>query len=90
MIPLKAVLSAINTDDDVEYLSSYLSETFGSTLGHEIHKKDISDDIFEIYFIMMELSDSLTNKLYSSTLVKRATKLCQTSTALFPVYPLLI
>jgi hypothetical protein len=85
MVPLKAVLLGIRSHEVIEFTSPYISETFGPALRKKLRKQAL-ENMYEVYFLLLELSDSLAADLYSSKLVKRATRRCRASTALFPVH----
>jgi hypothetical protein len=87
VIPLKAVLSGIKAHEVIEHISPYIAKQLGPSLHKKLRKKDASEELFEIYFLMLELSDNLAVELYEPSVVTRATKLCQASLALFPVSP---
>lgn len=82
---LKAVLLGIKSHDVIEYVSPYISETLGPSLRKKLRRKHASESMFEVYFIILELFDTLAVELYSSKLVKKAIKCCQESTAIFAV-----
>lgn len=90
MIPLKAVLLGIKAHEVIEHISPYISKQLGPSLHEMLRKRDASEDLFEIYFLILELSDTLAAELHESSVVKRATKLCQESLALFPVSSLVL
>jgi hypothetical protein len=90
ILPLKVVLLGIKSPEVIEYVETYLSETLGPSLWKRLRKKRTSDSQFELYFLMLELSDKLAMSLYERTVVRRARKRCEESTALFPVYSKLV
>jgi hypothetical protein len=84
LIPLKAILTGIKTNEIIEHASPVIVEMFESLL-KQLRGKHASEDLFEIYFLALELSDTLATALYNFKVAKRASKYCKESTALFPV-----
>lgn len=85
LIPLKAILTGIKANEIIEHASPVIVEIFESSLLKHLRGKHASEDLFEIYFLALELSDTLATALYNFKVVKRASKYCKESTALFPV-----
>jgi hypothetical protein len=86
LLPLKAILSAIKSHQIIEHVSSFIKTSFENNLNEKLQAKDPSEELFEIYFLAMELSDSLAITLYDAKVIKRAAKLCKKSVRLFPVH----
>jgi hypothetical protein len=87
LIPLKALLNGLKSNDIIEHASPVIIQMFESSLLKQLRGKHASEDLFEIYFLALELSDTLATALYNLKVVKRAAKYCKKSTALFPVKP---
>ena len=86
-VPLKAVMMGIKSHQIIEEVSPYISETLGPTLCKILRHKHPLEGLFEIYFLMLELSDTLALELYDSKTVSRMRKRCQKSMILYPVFP---
>jgi hypothetical protein len=87
---MKAVLMGINSVDVIEHITPFIIESLAPPLkkslgGRKLHKFRATDAHFEIYFLLSELSDSLTQQLVSFKVLKRASRLCQESQSLFAV-----
>jgi hypothetical protein len=61
---------------------------FNVHLKEELRRKHPSEEWYEIYFLAMELSDSIARALYDSKVMKKAKKICKSLPVLFPVRPL--
>ena len=85
LIPLKAILTGMKANDIIYHASPVIVEMFESSLLKQLRGKHASEDLFEIYFLALELSDTLATALYNFKVAKRASKYCKESTALFPV-----
>ena len=86
VIPLKAVLMGIKSHQIIEDVSPYISETLGPALYKILRRKHALEGLYEIYFLILELSDTLAVELYDSKTVNRMTKRCQKSIAIYPVF----
>ena len=90
LMPLKVIFLSCKSREIIEHVEQYILESLGPYLAKQIRRKSrkinvTSERLFEIYFLMLELEDSLAVKLYHKKLVRRATKLCGESASLFPV-----
>ena len=86
VVPLKAVMMGIKSHQIVEEVSPYISKTLGPALCKILRRKYAFEGLFEVYFLMLELSDTLALELYDSKTVNRMRKRCQKSMALYPVF----
>jgi hypothetical protein len=77
LIPLKAVVRGIKSPDIINHLHSYITETLTPSLRSQVRGKHTPDEIFEVYYLLLELSDSLTIKLYDRKFVKQAVRQCE-------------
>ena len=80
-------MMGIKSHQIIEDVSPYISKTFGPDLCKILRHKHTLEEFFEIYFLMLELSDTLALELYDSKTVNRMRKRCQKSMALYPVFP---
>jgi hypothetical protein len=85
LLPLKAILSGMNSSEVIEHVSPFIIEMFESTISKQLRGKKATEELFELYFLALELSDTLASALYDFKIVKRAAKFCKKSAALFPV-----
>lgn len=85
LLPFKAVLMGIRSIETIKHVSGYINEMFQDGLLNQLRKKNASEDLFEVYFLAMEISDSLARNLIHSKVVNRASRLSQKSLSLFPV-----
>jgi hypothetical protein len=85
LLPLKAILSGMKSSEVIEHVSPLVIEMFESTISKQLKGKNASEELFELYFLALELSDTVATALYDFKIVKRAVKFCKRSAALFPV-----
>jgi hypothetical protein len=85
LLPLKAILSGMKSSEVIEHVSPFIIEMFESTISKQLRGRKASEELFELYFLALELSDTLASALYDFKIVKRAAKFCKKSAALFPV-----
>ena len=90
LLPFKAILMSIRSIETIKHVSGYINEMFQDGLLNQLRKKHASEDLFEVYFLAMEISDSLARNLIHSKVVKRASRLSQKSLSLFPVITLVV
>lgn len=93
LVAMKAVLMGINSVHIIEHITPFIIESLAPPLkkslgGKKVHKFRATDAHFETYFLLSELSDSLTQQLFSFKVLKRAIRLCLDSQSLFAVPPL--
>jgi hypothetical protein len=88
LLPLKAILLGIQSHQIIEHISNFIIEMFNVHLKEELRRKHPSEEWYEIYFLAMELSDSIARALYDSKVMKKAKKICKSLPVLFPVRPL--
>jgi hypothetical protein len=77
---MKAVLMGITSVDVIKHITPFITESLAPPLqkslgGKKTQTFTTADAHFEIYFLLLELSDSLTRKLYSFDVLKRASRL---------------
>jgi len=86
VMSLKTVLSGIKSQEVIEYLSTYMAESLGPLLCKNLRQKDASESLYEVFYLLLELSDSLAMGLYDKKLIQKAERRCQKSLELFPVH----
>lgn len=52
---------------------------------HQLRGKHASEELFEVWFLAMEISDSLAHDLFHFKAIKRASRISQKSASLFAV-----
>ena len=91
LLPLKTILSGIKAQDAVEHVSPVLQTIFESTLKCQLREKSSSksrsEAIFEVYYLILRLSDEITIALYDKKILSQAGKLCKQDLVHFPVSP---
>lgn len=85
LIPLNAVVRGIKSSDIINHLHPYITETLAPALRSQVRGKHNPVDIFEVYYLLLELSDALTIELYDRKYVKQAVRQCEKSASLFAV-----
>ena len=85
LAPLKAVLKGIKSHDIITHLQSFIVETLAPKLRSLVHGKHAPQGVFEVYFLLLELSDSITTELYDRKFMKRVLRYCEKSADLFAV-----
>ena len=85
LTPLKAVVRGIKSPDIINHLHPYITETLAPALRSQVRGKHTPNDIFEVYYLLLELSDAVTIELYHRKFVKQAVRRCEKSASLFAV-----
>jgi hypothetical protein len=85
LIPLNAVVRGIKSPDIINHLHPYITETLAPALRSQVRGKRTPNDIFEVYYLLLELSDAVTIELYDRKFVKQAVRQCEKSASLFAV-----
>lgn len=80
-------MMGIKSHQIIDEVSPFISKTLGHALCKMLHRKHAPESLFEIYFLMLELSDTLALELYDSKTVNRMRKRCEKSMTLYPVFP---
>ena len=80
-------MMGIKSHQIIDEISPFISKTLGPALCKMLRRKHASESLFEIYFLMLELSDTLALELYDSKTVNRMRKRCEKSMTLYPVFP---
>jgi len=86
-LPLKAVIMGIKSKDTVEFVSEYIKEMFQKDLVKKLRLKSASEELYEIFYLLLELSDSLTLAMFDGRTIRRAAKFCEKGRAIYPVWP---
>lgn len=85
-IPMKTVLRGIKSLDNIEHITPFIREDLAPVVQKKLLKgRKATDAGFEIYFLLLELSDSLTLELFSYKVLRTALRLCRKSQSLFAV-----
>ena len=71
--------------ETVKHVSPYIQKMFQEGLLDRLRGKNATEELFEVYFLAMEISDPLTRDLFHFKAVKRASRISQKSTSLFAV-----
>ena len=71
--------------ETIKHVSGYIKEMFQGGLLDRLRGKHASEELFEVYFLAMEISDSLARDLFHFKAIKRASRISQKSASLFPV-----
>jgi len=87
LLPLKAVIMGIKSKDTVEFVSEYIKEMFQKDLVKKLRLKTASEELYEIFYLLLELSDSLTLAMFDGKTIRRAAKFCKKGRAIYPVWP---
>ena len=84
-LPLKTVLSGIWSQDVLDHVSPFILKLFKSSLKSLLLGESACEDIFEIYCLILHLSDELCIVLYDKKIIDRALNLSRKTLALYPV-----
>jgi len=91
LLPLKTIVSGIKSQDAVEHVSPILQRIFESPLKSQLREKSSSksrsEAIFEVYYLILRLSDNIAIPLYDKKILSQARKLCKRDLVHFPVCP---
>jgi hypothetical protein len=86
LIPLKAIVTGIKSPDIINHLHPYITEILAPALRSQVRRKHYTqNNIFEVYYLLLELSDAVTIELYDRKFVKQAVRRCEKSVSLFAV-----
>ncbi len=85
LVPLKIVIQGIKSREAVAVVSDYLKELFARN-SKKLRTEKATEEGFEIYFLLLELSDSLTLSMFDKKILKRSVKLCKKAVSIYPVY----
>ena len=85
LLPLKAVIMGIKSKEAVDFVSEYVEEMFQKDLVKKLRLKTASEELYEIFYLLLELSDSLTLAMFDRKTIRRAAKFCKKGRAIYPV-----
>jgi hypothetical protein len=85
LIPIVTVLSGIKSLQVIQGITTYISESLGPYYLHKLRKQNASKDLFEVFFLILELSDQIAISLYDAKVLKQASRRCKQELSLFPV-----
>jgi hypothetical protein len=87
LIMLKSVLLGIYSPLTIDQITPHIREHFMDVLIDSLKAKSASEDLFEIYFLIMDLSELLVPDMYDPKVLKKALKRVQTSEGVHSVFP---
>jgi len=91
MIAMKTVLLGIKSPDIIEHITPFITASLAPAIKKRLLKGEKATNTrFEIYFLVLELSDSLALQLFSYKELKRALRLCQKSHSMFAVWSVVL
>ena len=91
MIAMKTVLLGIKSPDIIEHITPVITASLAPAIKKRLLKGEKATNTrFEIYFLVLELSDSLALQLFSYKELKRALRLCQKSHSMFAVWSVVL
>lgn len=82
---LKAILLGIQGPHLIDHVTSHIRDTFAPAVIKSLESNHVLPTMYEVCFLMLEVSDSLVPDLYSYKILRRALKRVQRSAELFPV-----
>ena len=86
MIAMKTVLLGIKSPDMIEHITPFITASVAPAIQKKLPKGEKATNArFEIYFLILEFSDSLALQLFTYKDLKKALRLCQSSHSLFAV-----
>ena len=85
LVPLKIVIQGIKSREAVAVVSDYLKELSAPNL-KKLRTEKATEEDFEIYFLLLELSESLTLSMFDQKILKRSVKMCKKAVSIYPVY----
>jgi hypothetical protein len=85
LVPLKVVVRGIQTKEAIDFVGEYVKQLFDKHLVKKLRSKSAPESLFEVYYLLLSLSDTLTTAMIDKKAVKRAVNLCRKGIALYPV-----
>jgi len=85
--PLKAVLGGIRSKETVDFVTEYVTKMFRKNLVKKLRAKDSTEEVYEVYYLILEFSDSLALLMVDEKTTTRALKLCKKGISKYAVGP---
>jgi hypothetical protein len=85
LLALRTVVEGIKAREVITFVSDYLKTMFRDRFIKKMRRKDVSEDLFTVYFLTIELSDEIAFALFDKKIIKKAPKRSENISPLFPV-----